>query len=203
MTELEQMLELYEYMEKNKDEYLSFKENFINKTNLHIKNHDLNGLKTLYNEMSNFTHAKKRLKLGFSECFKIESILNALQQENEHKIVLFWNDVNDFFELIDKYNTTIFMIRRLDSELPETIKKEAHDYLSYISPFIVKAAVNDPTVIIGKPDFTYITLAMDRLQEGNYMYTLLYLRSVSNQNEETQSLISKLEVAQNNSENMV
>jgi|GEM_PF-5629694 len=198
MVQLNEMIELYEYMELHKHDYLDLRQKFLSKINNYVQNHDLDSLNNLFCDIKDYTQKNKEMLYSYSDIYRIESIKNAINNESHHKFNLFWNDTKSVDELLDKYNRTIFMIRRLDSELPLPLKQEAHDYLRNISPFIVNAAANDPTVIIAKPDFTYITLAMDFLSNNNYIYPLIYLRFINNKNPEIFGLINQLENIQNN-----
>ncbi|SFG24141.1 hypothetical protein [Oribacterium sp. WCC10] len=203
MVELQKILELYEHMEKNKQRYLDTIEKYMNKFDQSIASHDLKSFNNIFIEIANTSTTKetKRIFNSYSSFFRLESIKNALNNENTEKINLFWNDVNGVKELLKKYNITIFMIRRLSCNLPDLYKKEAHTYLRSISPYIVNSIINDLTVKAGNENYIYFALATDCIESNNYRNAFIYLSFLKNKTDEVKSLMSTLAKTLNSESN--
>ncbi len=192
MPDKSEILELYEAMEQSKESYTIFLNEYFSHIDSLIASHDLPALNSYFNELSGLDTKEKKALIYSSSAFRIRSIKEALIKEYDAKLTMFWDDVSGSNELLDKYNKTIFMIRRLNSALPDEYKQEAHLYLQTVSPYIVNAAFSDPTVRLGKPDYIYITLAMDFIQNERYDPALILLQFVNNKNSELINLIDKI-----------
>ncbi|ETP71830.1 hypothetical protein UYO_2219 [Lachnospiraceae bacterium JC7] len=195
MVKKSDVLIMYETMEENIEAYQAVIDDFLSKLSSCVASHDLMALNHIYSELfkMNDDGTIPPALLYLSSTFRMQSIKSALNDEDEKGIDLFWNDVSDIDSLMNKYKTTFFMLRRFNSELPEDLKKEASSYLAHISPFVIKAAFDDPTVYIGKPDYIFMTAAMNYLKTGNNRYALWALNFIQNKTGNTLSLISKLE----------
>lgn len=192
MSDKSVSLKLYETLEQNKTAYTIYLNEFFSRIDSCIASHDLPALNSYLNELSEVDDKEKKALTYSSSAYRIWSIKEALIKEYDVNLSIFWDDVSDSTELLDKYNKTIFMIRRLNSALPDEYKQEAHLFLQTVSPYVVNAAFSDPTVKLGKPDYIYITLAMDFIQNRQYNSALILLQFVNNKNNELLNLMDKL-----------
>ena len=142
-----------------------------------ISDHDLEGLDGIMNEYYNL-NIKLNNEILTSDFMKINRIIEALYKERMAGFTLFWDDINNFDELVNKYNKTVLMIRRLMFDLQENFKTEALDFLGNISPFIVKATYEDTTNILGMEERTYLSLAKNSLKKSKQEYATIYLELV-------------------------
>ncbi len=187
-----QSVEKYEDIEKNGTLYIQLRTDYENLIDNCIKIHDLISLQKYIREFMEL-NKKYNKALITTELNRMEHICNAMHNESIYHLPLFWDTKINMRELIDKYDKTIFMLRRLIFELPEIYKTEALNYLTNISPFIVKEIYRDATTIIGMEDYIFFTLAKEHLTINNKLYALLFLKNMSNKNDKTKSLISQLE----------
>ena len=163
-----------ESLETNKDYYLGYIKKYKSHINDSISNHSLEDFELFLNEYFDL-NSKLEDQLLTSELLKINQIKYALLNERTHDFSLFWNDVYTYDELLGKYNKTTLMLRRLLFDLPDVFKKQAYDFFASISPFIINAAFDDPTNILGMEKQIYIILAKDCLIRQKYDHSSLYL----------------------------
>ena len=128
-----------------------------------------------------------------TELNRIDHICNAMLNETKYHFPLFWNRATSIHDLIYKYDKTVFMLRRLIFDLPEVYKTEAIDYLTDLSPFIIKEIYRDATSLVGMENYIYITLAAEHLKTNNSIYALIFLKSTRIKNSDINLLISQLE----------
>ena len=174
---LGELISYYESLEKNKGVYLDYIEQYKSRMNDCISDHDLEGLDGIMNEYYNL-NIKLNNEILTSDFMKINRIIEALYKERMTGFTLFWDDINNFDELVNKYNKTVLMIRRLMFDLQENFKTEALDFLGNISPFIVKATYEDTTNILGMEERTYLSLAKNSLKKSKQEYATIYLEFV-------------------------
>ena len=174
---LGELISYYESLEKNKGVYLDYIEQYKSRMNDCISDHDLEGLDGIMNEYYNL-NIKLNNEILTSDFMKINRIIEALYKERMIGFTLFWDDINNFDELVNKYNKTVLMIRRLLFDLQENFKTEALDFLGNISPFIVKATYEDTTNILGMEERTYLSLAKNSLKKSKQEYATIYLEFV-------------------------
>lgn len=192
MTNLDQLVQRYEDMENNKELYLQYRNHYETLIDKCILNHDLSSLGKIIDEFM-VLNQKHNKALITSDLNRIQHINDALLKEADHDFTLFWEDCFSICELINKYNKTIFMVRRLLFDLPELYKSESREYLSGISPFIIKECYKDVTSLVGMEDFIHITLAMEHLKASHYRIALAFLNNVVNHSKEVNALILQIE----------
>lgn len=193
MSRADELIESYEFLEKNKPFFIKTVDDFMKNVDICINNHDLTALNVLFDKLYSADSSLQRPMTFSSSFYRLESIKNALNEENEHHFDLFWNDVNDSSEILYKYNKTIFMLRRLIYDIPQELKDEAVFFLQNLSPYIILSLFKDSTVLVGKPDLIFITLAKENIQGSRLKTAVAFLRLVTNQNDEIKNLISNLE----------
>ncbi len=179
---LEEFVSFYESLENNKELYLGYIEQFKTRMNESIMNHDLESLDGIMSEYYDLNNNHDN-ELLISDFIKINQIISALNNEKKYGFKLFWEDVCSIDELIDKYNKTALMLRRVTFDLLDDFKIEALEYLADISPFIVKAAYDDNTNVLGMEERVYITLARNSLNNSKPEYASIYLelaKSINN-----------------------
>lgn len=194
MSQTDELIEIYESMEQNKQNYTDVIEEFISDVNTCISSHDLPSLNSLFTKIYSLDDHSKKPFVFSSSVFRIESIKKALTLESGHGTELFWNDVTDCKGMLEKYNKTIFMLRRLNYDLPENYKQDAFLFLRNITPFFISSVFSDKTVLVGKPDYLYITLAMDSIRYKAFDRASVLLKLVHIQNDEIKDLIRKIEI---------
>ncbi|MBP3804758.1 MAG: hypothetical protein J6I76_12855 [Oribacterium sp.] len=173
-NELRQFIHTCESLETNKDHYLGYIENYKRLLNTSIYSHNLEDFELFTDEYFNL-NSKLEDHLLTSEFLKINQIKFALLNEKTYAFPLFWDDVYAYDELIRKYNKTVLMLRRLLFDLPDIFKDQTYDFLACISPFIIKAAYDDPTNILGMEKHIYVILAKECLIRQKYNHSSLYL----------------------------
>lgn len=193
MSDKSAELIVYEELGRNKSIYLSFINDFLSRIDASIASHDLNRLNSVFDEFLKLPDKERRPLLYSSSTFRIQAIKKALNMEYNAGFKLFWDDISDVEGLFNKYNKTIFMIRRITSSLPEEYKQEALSYLQTISPYIIYTAFDDPTVRVGKPDYVYISLSMEFMKNHHYHEPLILLQFINEKNSEILQLINQLE----------
>ena len=192
MSEKSELLILYEDLEKNKQAYIAYIDDFFSKVDACIASRDLLSLNSLYDELIKSEKKEKPPLIYSSKTFRIQSLKEALNLEKASGLPMFWDDISDLRGLLYKYNKTILMIRRLNSHLPDEYRQEAHSYLKNISPYIVMVSFRDPTVWVGNPDYIYLTLATDCIQDRQFTHALIFLQMVNKKNDEINTLINQL-----------
>ena len=193
MPQVNELIELYELIELNKQFFIDTIEEFITNVNTCISSRDLSSLNSLYQRIYTLDEFSKKPFLCSSQAFRIQAIKNALTLEADHGTELFWNDVKDSEELLEKYNKTIFMLRRLNSDLPESYKQEALVFLRNITPFFISSVFRDETVIIGNEDSIYMDLALDGINCHSFKRAATLLKLIHDQNDEIKNLIKDIE----------
>lgn len=191
MATLEQLVNRYEDMEINKDLYLGHRNYYESLIDDCIKNHDLDSLNRYINEFMELNQ-KHNLALITANLNRIDHINMALHNESAYDFPMFWEDTSCIRDLINKYDKTIFMIRRLTFNLPDLYKSEALKYLKDISPFIIREIYNDETTLVGKEDFIYLTLAMEHIKSQDLYCALIFLENTKNKNDQVRSFILQL-----------
>ena len=182
MMSLSEFISFFESLEKNKEVYLGYIEQYKARMNESVMNHDLESLDNIMSEYYDMNN-KQDNELLISDFIKINQIITALKNEKKYGFTLFWEDVCSINELIDKYNKTALMLRRVTFDLLDDFKIEALEYLADISPFIVKAAYDDNTNVLGMEEWVYITLARNSLNSSKPEYASIYLelaKSINN-----------------------
>lgn len=198
MKSLNQLVQRYEDMEKNKAQYLQYRKHYENLIENNISNHDLCSLDSVIHEFMDLNRKNKKALIT-SDLNRIEHIKDAIHEEYKHNFPLFWDNIFNIHDLIAKYDKTIFMLRRLLFDLPESYKSESLIFLMDISPFIIEECYKDVTSLVGKEDFIYITLAMEHIKSKNYQTALIFLKNVKNQYNEIKPFILHIESLINNS----
>ncbi|WP_031549349.1 hypothetical protein [Oribacterium sp. FC2011] len=160
---LDEFVGLCESLESNKDKYLAYIEHYKSRMNESIKNHNLEDLDNIMDEYYdlNEKHSNNLLTADF---IKINQIIKALYNERRFGFMLFWDDVDGFDSLIEKYCKIALMLRRLVFDIQIQFKNNALDYLATVSPFIIKTAYEDSTNLLGMEGNVYITLAKNSLK---------------------------------------
>ncbi len=192
MATLEQLIEKYEDLEKNGKLYIQYRKQYEALIEKCILEHDLDSLQKHIREFMALNKHHNKILIT-TELNRMEHICNAMVNETKYNIPLFWTTETSLHGLMYKYDKAVFMLRRLIFDLPEVYKTEAVDYLTGLSPFIVKEIFRDATSLVGMEDYIYITLATEHLRTNNAIYALIYLKSTKSKNKEINSLISQLE----------
>lgn len=171
---LDEFVGVCESLESNKDKYLAYIENYRSRMNESIMNHNLEDLDNIMDEYYDMNN-KQSNNLLTADFIKINQIIKALYNEKRFGFKLFWDDVDGFDKLIEKYCKTALMLRRLIFDLQIDFKNEALDYLANVSPFIVKTAYQDETNLLGMEGEVYITLAKNSLKYSKPEHATIYM----------------------------
>ncbi|SEA43360.1 hypothetical protein SAMN05216349_11260 [Oribacterium sp. KHPX15] len=192
MDTLENLVQTYEKLEKNKDVILKYRSDYETSINECIRCHDLNSFEKILNEFFDLDKQYDH-SLITTELLRLDFIKDALLKECSNGFRLFWEDVDNVNDLISNYNKTIFMLRRLTFDLPEVYKRESFDHLIKVTPFILQTIYEDISSPVFMKDYVFISLAMEHLKLKSYRFSINYLRLVYHKNDEINKLISQLQ----------